>query len=410
MLNFPIYLDNNSTTKVDMLALEAMLPYFTENYGNSSSKSHQFGWKAEAAVNIARKQTAKLISCEPRDIIFTSGATESINLALKGAAEAYATKGNHIITTKIEHEAVIDSCNHLEAKGFNVTYVDVDHNGIVSIEEIERAITSNTILVSVMWANNEIGTIQPVKEISKLCRLKKILFHTDATQAVGKIPIDLSKIHIDLLSFSSHKLYGPKGVGALYKSGKLPRVRIVRQTDGGAQEKGLRAGTLNVPGIVGFGKACQISADCMNKEAKSIKTLRNRLLEGINSGVNGVKVNGDLHSRLPGNLNLSIPGIDADSLIIAMKDVAVSTGSACSSESVEPSHVLKAIGLDKDSMRSAIRFGIGRFNTSEEIEYVINCITEKVNNFRENSPSNISPFANEGGNNNKVNKGDYAEV
>lgn len=409
MISFPIYLDNNSTTRVDPQAVEAMLPYFTEHYGNASSKSHPLGWKAEAAVNNSRKLIARLLNCEPRDIIFTSGATESINLAIKGAAEAYASKGNHIITTKIEHEAVIDSCKHLEAKGFKVTYVDVESNGIVSPEKIAEAITPETILISVMWANNEIGTVQPIKEIAKFCKQKKILFHTDATQAVGKIPIDLSKVQIDLLSFSSHKLYGPKGVGALYKSGRLPRVRIVRQTDGGSQEKSLRAGTLNVPGIVGFGKACEIAAVNVEMEYKSIKNNRDRLLEGIKSGIKGVKVNGDMISRLPGNLNISIEGIDADSLMVAIKDIAVSTGSACSSESVEPSHVLSAIGLDKASMRSAIRFGVGRFNTAEEIEYVISKITEKVNSLRKISPSNGSPYADNSGKN-KVKKGDYAEA
>ena len=401
MLNLPIYLDNNSTTRVDPVVLEAMLPYFSEHYGNASSKSHEFGWKAEAAVQHARNLTARLINCEPRDIIFTSGATESVNLAIKGAAEMYHAKGNHIITTEIEHEAVLDTCKNLERKGFDVTYVKVNESGIVDPGDIADALTDKTILVSVMYANNEIGTIQPVNEIAKICKENKVLFHTDATQAVGKLPIDLSDHNIDMLSFSSHKMYGPKGVGALYKTGKLPRVRIEPQTDGGAQEKGLRAGTLNVPGIVGFGKACEITLNSLDNEYYRIFALRNMLFNGIISGVKGVKINGDINNRLPGNLNISIPGIDADSLMMAMKDIAVSTGSACSSESVEPSHVLSAIGLDKKLMRSTIRFGIGRFNTEEEIEYVINKVTEKVNY--------LLSISTPSGNGSKTKKGEYAE-
>lgn len=387
MINFPIYLDNHSTTKVDPLVLEAMIPYFTNDYGNSSSKTHEFGWKAEAAVEYARKLTSRLLKCEPRDIIFTSGATESINLAIKGAAEANSAKGNHIITSVIEHEAVLDSCKYLEKKGFDVTYVKVDKFGIVSPEDISEAITDKTIMVSIMYVNNEIGTIQPIKEISKLCKQKKILFHTDATQAVGKIPIDLSKLGIDLLSFSAHKMYGPKGVGALYKSGKLPRVRIIPQQDGGVQEKGLRAGTLNVPGIIGLGKACEVAANNLENEAKRIKELKDKLYSGIISTVNGVKLNGDSARNIAGNLNISIEGVDSDSLMMLVKEIAVSTGSACSSESVEPSHVLTAIGLDKNLMRSTIRFGIGRFNTEEEIDYVINKFTEKINYLLSVAPS-----------------------
>ncbi len=387
MINFPIYLDNHSTTKVDPLVLEAMIPYFTNDYGNSSSKTHEFGWKAEAAVEYARKLTSRLLKCEPRDIIFTSGATESINLAIKGAAEANSAKGNHIITSVIEHEAVLDSCKYLERKGFDVTYVKVDKFGIVSPEDISEAITDKTIMVSIMYVNNEIGTIQPIKEISKLCKQKKILFHTDATQAVGKIPIDLSKLGIDLLSFSAHKMYGPKGVGALYKSGKLPRVRIIPQQDGGVQEKGLRAGTLNVPGIIGLGKACEVAANNLENEAKRIKELKDKLYSGIISTVNGVKLNGDSARNIAGNLNISIEGVDSDSLMMLVKEIAVSTGSACSSESVEPSHVLTAIGLDKNLMRSTIRFGIGRFNTEEEIDYVINKFTEKINYLLSVAPS-----------------------
>ncbi len=378
MIKFPIYLDNHSTTKVDPRVLEAMLPYFTEFYGNASSKSHEFGWKAEAAVEFARKQCARLVNCEPRDIIFTSGATESINLALKGAAEANAVKGDHIITSLIEHEAVLDTCKNLESKGFRVTYLPVDEFGLVSPETMENAITPQTILVSIMWVNNEIGTIQPIQELSEICREKKVLFHTDATQAVGKLPIDLASMNIDMMSFSSHKIYGPKGAGALYKKGKIPRVRITAQLDGGAQEKGLRAGTLNVPGIVGFGKACEIAMADMESDQIRIKQLRDRLYEGLVSGIKSMKLNGHPEKRINGNLNISISNIDADSLMISVKDIAVSTGSACSSESVEPSHVLTAIGIDNKLKRSTIRFGVGKYNTTEEIDFAIAKVTEKV--------------------------------
>lgn len=406
MISFPIYLDNHSTTKVDPQVLEAMLPYFTKHYGNASSKAHEHGWKAEAAVTYARKLSARLLNCEPRDIIFTSGATESVNLAIKGAAEANISKGSHIITTKIEHEAVLDSCRNLEKRGFTVSYIDVGKNGIVSVEEISKAISPQTILVSVMWVNNEIGTIQPINEISKLCREKKVLFHTDATQAAGKLKIDLSKVSIDLLSFSSHKMYGPKGVGALYKSGRIPRVRIVPQIDGGAQEKGLRAGTLNVPGIVGFGKACEIAASVIDKESAYLKMLRDKLFNGINSALSGIKVNGDIQNRIPGNLNISIEGIDANSLMVSIKEIAVSTGSACSSEDVMPSHVLLAIGLNKELMRSVIRFGIGRFNNEKDIDYVISKLPEKVKYLR-----SISPLYKQDLKGNSIlKKGDYAEI
>ncbi|MEO8514063.1 MAG: aminotransferase class V-fold PLP-dependent enzyme [Ignavibacteria bacterium] len=399
MINFPIYLDNHSTTRVDPAVLEAMLPYFTHDYGNASSKSHEFGWKAEAAVNNSRKLVSRLLNCEPRDIIFTSGATESINLAIKGAAEANVSKGNHIITSVIEHEAVLDTCKNLERKGFRVTYVKCDENGIISPDDIENAITDKTILISIMYVNNEIGTIQPINEIGKLCKEKKIIFHTDATQAVGKIPIDLSIHGINLLSFSAHKIYGPKGAGALYKTGKLPRVRITAQQDGGAQEKSLRAGTLNVPGIIGLGKACEISLENLENDSKRINELKNRLYNGIISAVKGVKLNGDPAKKISGNLNISIEGVDADSLMMSVKEIAVSTGSACSSESVEPSHVLSAIGLDKKLMRSTIRFGIGRFNTEEEIDYVISKISEKANYLLMQSPSK-----------NNLKKGEYAET
>ncbi len=382
MIKFPIYLDNHSTTPVDPKVVEFMLPFFTEVFGNPSSKSHEFGWKAEAAVENARKLVARLINAESRNIIFTSGATESINLAVKGAAEMYSAKGNHIITTKIEHEAVLDTCKNLEKKGFNITYLDVDDFGIVNPEDIRNSINDRTILVSVMYANNEIGTIQPICEIGKICRSKHVLFHTDATQAVGKIPVDVVRDSIDLLSFSSHKIYGPKGIGALFLRSRIPKIRLYRQIDGGLQERGLRAGTLNVPGIAGFGKACEIANSLLNGESKRINYLKNMLYNGIITGLNGVKLNGHPDKRIANNLNLSFEGINSDSLILAIKEIAVSTGSACSSETAETSHVLEAINVDEDLKRSAIRFGIGRFNTEEEIQYTVNKIIEKVNYLR----------------------------
>jgi cysteine desulfurase len=382
MLNFPIYLDNHSTTKVDPLVVEAMLPYFTEIYGNASSKSHVFGWKAEAAVENARHQAARLINSNYREIIFTSGATESINLAIKGIAETYALKGNHIITCVTEHEAVLDSCRSLEEKGFDVTYLGVDKYGLIDLEEFERSFNERTILVSIMFANNEIGTIQPVNEIAAICKKRNVLFHSDATQAAGKIDIDVTKNNFDLLSFSSHKIYGPKGVGALYGRSKIPKNRITPQIDGGAQERGIRAGTLNVPGIVGFGKACEIAKNVLEAEALNTELLRDRLYEGLISKISGIKLNGHSQKRLPNNLNISIEGVDADSLMMAAKDIAVSTGSACSSESVLRSHVLSAIGVSHELMRSTIRIGIGRFNTSEEIEYVLEILLKKIKELR----------------------------
>ncbi|MBZ0203423.1 MAG: cysteine desulfurase [Ignavibacteria bacterium] len=396
MIKFPIYLDNHSTTPVDPKVVEFMLPFFTEVFGNPSSKSHEFGWKADAAVENSRKLVARLINAESRNIIFTSGATESVNLAIKGAAEMYSSRGNHIITTTIEHEAVLDSCKSLEKKGFDVTYLDVDNFGIVNPNDIKNSVTERTILVSVMYANNEIGTIQPLSEIGKICKSKHILFHTDATQAVGKIPVDVLSDRIDLLSFSSHKIYGPKGVGALYMKSRIPKIRIAPQIDGGLQERGLRAGTLNVPGIAGFGKACEIAKSELIAETNRINSLKNMLYNGIITGLNGVKLNGHPKRRIANNLNLSFEGINSDSLILAMKEVAVSTGSACSSETGETSHVLKAINIDEDLKHSAIRFGIGRFNNEEEIIYTINKVIEKVNFLRQISL--------------KSEKGEYAEV
>jgi cysteine desulfurase len=401
MLKFPIYLDNHSTTRVDPLVVESMLPYFTEIYGNASSKSHVFGWKAEAAVENARHQAARLINSNYREIIFTSGATESINLAIKGIAETYSSKGNHIITCVTEHEAVLDSCRSLEEKGFEVTYLGVDKYGLIDLQELEKSFTARTILVSIMFANNEIGTIQPVNEIAKICKKRNVLFHSDATQAAGKIEIDVTECSFDLLSFSSHKIYGPKGVGALYGRSRIPKNRITPQIDGGAQERGIRAGTLNVPGIVGFGKACEIAKNVLEAEALNTELLRDRLYEGLISKISGIKLNGHPQKRLPNNLNISIEGIDADSLMMAAKDIAVSTGSACSSESVAQSHVLKAIGVSPELMRSTIRIGIGRFNTSEEIDYVLSMLIRKIIELREITGATHGE---------KDKQGEYAEV
>ncbi len=386
MIKFPIYLDYHSTTPVDTRVVEAMMPYFTKVFGNASSKSHEFGWKAEAAVENARKQIAGLINAESPDIIFTSGATESVNLAIKGIADAYAPKGNHIITTKIEHEAVLDSCKSLEKKGFDVTYLEVDEFGLIDLKELENSINEKTILVSVMYANNEIGTIQKISEIGALCKRRKVLFHTDATQAVGKLPVDVIESNIDLMSFSSHKIYGPKGVGALYLKSKFPKIRLTPRVDGGSQERGFRAGTLNVAGIVGLGKACAVAREEMGTETTRIKELRDRLYNGIISGLPEVKLNGDPGNRIANNLNITIKNVNSDSLLIAIKEIAISTGSACSSESVETSHVLKAIGLDDKHKHSSLRFGLGRFTTAEEIEYVIDKVVEKAKKLRDISP------------------------
>lgn len=385
-LRFPIYLDNHATTPVDPRVLEAMLPYFTEKFGNPASRQHQFGWEAESAVELARKQIAELINANPREIIFTSGATESINLALKGIALAYAEKGKHIITTQIEHKATLDTCKRLEKIGFKIDYLPVDKYGVVDPDEIKKRITSETILVSVMFANNEIGTIEPIEEIGKICSEMNVLFHTDAAQALGKIPIDVQKLNIDLMSVSAHKLYGPKGIGALFIKKKTPKIKIVPIIDGGGHENGLRSGTLNVPGIVGFGKACEIAKLEMKNEAERTKYLRDKLQNGIMNKLEDVYLNGHPTQRLPNNLNLSFYGVESEAILMGMKEVALSTGSACSSASVEKSHVLKAIGLNDDLISSAIRFGIGRFNTEEEIDYVINRIVEVVNHLRSISP------------------------
>jgi cysteine desulfurase len=387
MLKMPIYLDNHATTAVDPRVLTAMLPFFTERFGNASSKNHPFGWEAEAAVDSAREQVARLIGASsPREIVFTSGATESDNLAIKGVAQSYRERGNHIVTCATEHKAVLDSCKALEKHGFKVTYLPVQTNGWVDLKRLEDSLTDKTILVSIMAANNEIGTMQPVEEIGRLTKKKGILFHTDATQAVGKIPIDVNKMAIDLLSLTAHKMYGPKGVGALYVRSENPRVKLTPILDGGGHERGMRSGTLNVPGIVGLGIACEVAKNEMAGEAERLIALREHLRTGLFAELEQVYINGDPVKRLPGNLNVSFAYIDGESLMMGLKEIAVSTGSACTSASLEPSHVLKALGLEDSLAHASIRFGVGRFNTAEEIEYTVGRVAEEVRRLRKISP------------------------
>ena len=382
-MKLPIYMDNHATTPVDPRVLEVMLPYFTEHYGNAASRNHRFGWEAEAAVETARQQIAKLINASPKEIVFTSGATESDNLAIKGVARACRHKGNHIVTLPTEHKAVLDPCQHLEQQGFGVTYVPVGPDGRVDPDDVKRALRDETILVTVMEANNEIGVLQPMAEIGRLCRERAILFHTDAVQAVGKVPIDVEALGIDLLSISAHKIYGPKGVGALYVRGRNPAVELAPLIEGGGHERGMRSGTLNVPGIVGLGKACELCRQEMPEESGRLRALRDRLKEGIVSGLEGVSVNGSLEHRLPHNLNVGFSGIEGESLLVGMNDVAVSLGSACMSARREPSYVLKALGVSDERAQSSVRFGLGRFNTEEEVDYVINRVIETVTGLRE---------------------------
>jgi cysteine desulfurase len=383
----PIYLDNHATTPVDPRVLAAMLPYFTEKFGNASSKNHAFGWEAEAAVDMAREQVARLMGASsPREIIFTSGATESDNLAIKGVAQGYRERGNHIVTCATEHKAVLDACKVLEKQGFKVTYLRVQTNGLLDLQRLEDSLTDKTILVSIMAGNNEIGTIQPVEDIGRLTRRRGILFHSDATQAVGKIPINVNQMGIDLLSLTAHKIYGPKGAGALYVRGANPRVKITPMLDGGGHERGMRSGTLNVPGIVGLGLACEVGQKEMGGEAERLIGLREHLRAGLFERLEDVYLNGDPVRRLPGNLNVSFAYIDGESLMMGLKEIAVSTGSACTSASLEPSHVLKALGIEESLAHASIRFGIGRFNTVEEIEYTIGRVAEEVCRLRRISP------------------------
>ena len=383
----PIYLDNNATTAVDPRVLDAMLPYFLERFGNAASKNHAFGWEAEAAVDSARDQVARLIGASsPREVVFTSGATESDNLAIKGVAEAYREKGNHIVTCVTEHKAVLDSCKVLEKSGFEVSYLPVSRDGFVDLQRLRNSLTDKTILISIMAVNNEIGTIQPTREIGRLAKEKGILFHSDATQAVGKIPLNVEDMGIDLLSLTAHKMYGPKGIGALFVRSTKPRVKITPQIDGGGHERGMRSGTLNVPGIVGLGKACELAKKEMSTEGERLTALRERLKTGIFEQLDDVRINGDAVMRLPGNLNLSFAYVDGESLMMGLKEIAVSTGSACTSASLEPSYVLKAIGLEDSLAHASIRFGLGRFNTADEIEYTIQRVGEEVRRLREISP------------------------
>jgi cysteine desulfurase len=386
MVKLPIFMDNNSTTRVDPRVVEAMLPFFTDHYGNAASRHHSFGWEAKEAVDQAREQVAALIAAEAREVIFTSGATESNNLALRGVAGMYRQKGKHLITVVTEHKAVLDPGKRLQREGFDVTFLPVDRFGRVTAEQVAAAITDKTILVSVMAANNEIGTLQPIAEIGRLCKERGVLFHTDAAQAAGKISLDVEAMGIDLLSLSAHKIYGPKGVGALYVRRREPRVRLEPILDGGGHEGGLRSGTLPVPLVVGFGKACELCRQEMTAEAERLRGLRERLRGGIMDRLSDVYLNGHPSERLPGTLNLSFAYVKGDALMMGLKNVAISSGSACTSASLEPSYVLKALGVDDELAHSSIRFGLGRFNTEEEVDYVIDEVARTVRRLREISP------------------------
>jgi len=386
-VKLPIYMDNHATTPMDPRVLEEMLPYFREKFGNAASRNHSFGWVAEEGVETARERVAKLIGATTKEIIFTSGGTESDNLAIKGVAEMYKEKGNHVITAITEHKAVLDSCKRLEKYGYRVTYLPVQKDGLIDLEDLKHAMDDKTIVVTIMAANNEIGVIQPIAEIGKLCHERGVIFHTDAAQAVGKMPIDVIKENIDLASISAHKMYGPKGTGALYVRRKNPSVQISAIIDGGGHERGMRSGTLNVPGIVGLGKACAIATEEMPHESCRLAGLRNRLKDRIMSRLDECYINGSMEHRLPGNLNVSFGHVEGESLLMGINDVAVSSGSACTSAMVEPSYVLKALGTGDDLAHSSIRFGIGRFNTDAEVDYVADRVVETVQRLREISPS-----------------------
>jgi cysteine desulfurase len=385
-VKLPIYMDNHATTRTDPRVLEEMLPYFTDNFGNAASRNHEFGWIAEQAVEQARERIAKLIGATSKEVIFTSGATESDNLAIKGVAEMYREKGNHIITQATEHKAVLDTCKRLEKYGFRVTYLPVQKDGRIDLDDLKRAMDDKTILVTLMTANNEIGVLQPIREIGALCHERGVLFHTDAVQAVGKVPFNVIKDNVDLASISAHKFYGPKGVGALYVRRKNPRVQLVAQIDGGGHERGMRSGTLNVPGIVGLGKAAALATEDMAEEARKLAVLRDRLKDKIMGQLDEVYINGSVEHRLPGNLNISFAYVEGESLLMGINDIAVSSGSACTSATLEPSYVLKALGAGDDLAHSSIRFGIGRFNTEAEVDYVAERVVDTVNRLRELSP------------------------
>jgi cysteine desulfurase len=386
MLKLPVYLDHNATTPCDPRVVEAMIPYFTESFGNAASRNHPFGWQAEEAVDYAREQVAKLIGADPKEIIFTSGATEADNLAIKGVFEMYASKGNHIITCNIEHKAVLDTCKHLEKEGAEVTYLQVKPNGLIDLAELEAAIKPTTILIAIMYANNEIGTIMPMREIGEIARKHGVLTFTDATQAVGKIPVDVNADKIDLLAMTAHKMYGPKGVGALYVRRKNPRVKVTAQMDGGGHERGMRSGTLNVPGIVGFGKACELAKNEMQQDAERLSKLRDKL-EGALVKLEEAYVNGDKDHRLPHVSNISFKYVEGEGLLMGFnKNIALSSGSACTSASLEPSYVLKGLGLGDDLAHSSLRFGLGRYTTEDQIDYTIEQVSKTVLKLREMSP------------------------
>lgn len=385
-LKLPIFMDNHSTTPMDPKVLEAMLPYFTEKFGNAASRNHSFGWEAEEATEKARQHLARLVHCDPKEIVLTSGATESDNLALKGVAEIYREKGNHLITCMTEHRAVLDAAKRLEKMGFSVTYLPVDKAGLVNPDDVKNAITDKTILISIMLASNEIGVIHPVAEIGKIAKARGVLFHCDATQAVGKIPVDVEAMGIDLMSFTAHKIYGPKGVGALYVRKRNPRVRLAPMIDGGGHERGMRSGTLPVPLVAGFGKACEIALELMPAESARLARLRDKLQEAIYKNLDEVYLNGHPTQRLPHNLNISFAYVEGESLLMGLKEMALSSGSACTSATLEPSYVLRALGVGSDLAHSSIRFGLGRFNTEEEVDYVAGRVVETVKRLRDMSP------------------------
>ena len=382
-----IYMDNHATTRLDPRVLDAMVPYYTEHYGNAASRNHAFGWEAEAAVDKAREQIAKLINAKPKEIIFTSGATEADTLALKGVVEFYKEKGNHIITAPTEHKAILDTCKTLERKGLaTVTYLPLDEYGLIDLNDLRKAITDKTILISIMHANNEIGTIQPLHEIGKIAKERGVLFHSDATQGVGKLPVDVESMGIDLMSFSAHKMYGPKGIGALYVRARNPRVRLTPLMDGGGHERGMRSGTLAVPNIVGFGRAAELAGELLESEGERLLRLREQLRQSIMGRLDEVYLNGHPVLRLPGNLNLSFAFVEGESLLMGLKDIAVSSGSACTSATLEPSYVLKALGIGDELAHTSIRFGLGRFNTEEEVQIVADRVVSEVTRLREMSP------------------------
>lgn len=384
-MKLPVYLDNNATTKVDPRVLETMIPFFTEDFGNAASRNHPFGWKAEEAVDYAREQIATLIGANEKEIIFTSGATESNNLALKGVFEMYAEKGKHIITAVTEHKAILDTCKHLEKQGAEITYLHPAENGLLTVAQVEEAIRPDTIVVTIMFGNNEIGVLQPIREIGAVCKKHGVLFHSDATQAVGKIPVDVIADNIDLMSFTAHKMYGPKGIGALYVRRKNPRVKVTAQMDGGGHERGMRSGTLNVPGIVGFGKAAELARVEMQSDTDRIIKMRDRLESSLLT-LEESYLNGSKEHRLPHTTNISFKYVEGEGLMMAIKDIAVSSGSACTSASLEPSYVLKSLGLDDELAHSSLRFGLSRYTTDEEIDFTIKCVTDAVNRLRDMSP------------------------